>query len=137
MRRCFGLWEIGPASNQEGAAGCHVQGMHIHSVCCASSVVTHTQELFREWSKETAIAIQDLMVWNYTERRNKTMRPNRLIRLDGCTPAYHGAASFLNVDDQQTETCLPFVGQEQGEDSTGELEGYGFSQIRFDRIEVL
>merc|ERR1712154_113667 len=43
---------------------------------------TTIKQLFIEWSQTLNIPIQNLMVWNYTERKNKTLRANREIKLD-------------------------------------------------------
>ena len=43
---------------------------------------TMMRELYAEWSIETGIPCEHLMIWNYTERKNKTLRPNRQIKFD-------------------------------------------------------
>eukprot|EP01083_Nonionella_stella_P079850 219215_1 len=40
------------------------------------------KELLESWSTECSIPMQHLLVWNYTERKNKTVRPNRQIKFD-------------------------------------------------------
>eukprot|EP01083_Nonionella_stella_P142144 439162_1 len=43
---------------------------------------TFFKELVESWSTECHIPMEHLLVWNYTERKNKTLRTNRQIKLD-------------------------------------------------------
>eukprot|EP01083_Nonionella_stella_P079851 219216_1 len=43
---------------------------------------TFFKELLESWSTECHIPMEHLLVWNYTERKNKTLRANRQITLD-------------------------------------------------------
>ena len=43
---------------------------------------TMYRELLIKWSEETGIPLSHLTVYNYTERKNKTMRPNAQIKVD-------------------------------------------------------
>lgn len=40
------------------------------------------KDMFSKCSEKVDIALDDLSIWNYTERRNKTIRPNRKVKLD-------------------------------------------------------
>eukprot|EP01084_Bolivina_argentea_P203608 347713_1 len=40
------------------------------------------EEIYEHWSEECDIKMEDLMVYNFTERKNGTLRTNRQIKLD-------------------------------------------------------
>ena len=50
-----------------------------HKLMCKD---TTYMSLLWEWSTETGIPLGHLSVYNYTERKNQTMRPNALIKVD-------------------------------------------------------
>lgn len=43
---------------------------------------TTAKEMFLKWSEKVNISLNHLSVWSYTERRNKTLRPNRKTKLN-------------------------------------------------------
>eukprot|EP01083_Nonionella_stella_P173944 601627_1 len=43
---------------------------------------TRFKDLMEQWCVEYEVPMEHLLVWNYTERKNKTLRANRQIKLD-------------------------------------------------------
>merc|ERR1712228_721803 len=62
----------------------NVMDMGMKTLLNAKSVYKDTMmmELYKEWSAETGIPCEHLMIWNFTERKNKTLRTNRQIVFD-------------------------------------------------------
>ena len=65
---------------------------------------TMYRELLIGWSGETGIPLNHLIVYNYTERKNKTMRPNARIEVD-LNEEFKGNTDY--TDDQIVNHLIP------------------------------
>ena len=79
---CFKWYHI--ADDRLDAVRVNTIDMEFKSILQHKLVYKDTmyQKMLMEWSGETGIPLHYLTVYNYTERRNKTIRPNRQIVVD-------------------------------------------------------